>query len=182
MTHRPSPRVRPAGQISAAAATALFTTLLAPAPGAHADTATFVDVGDSGVGVDIVRVRVVNEAKVRVRTRHVDLRPTTDDNVSIYLDTTARRRGPEYRLDGLLSADRDWQIVTVRRWKARRVIDCPVDLRVDYRRDVTVGVIHRDCLDGYSGRIRVAVRAGHLQRKGDWAPGGRRQFTAWVFR
>jgi hypothetical protein len=163
-----------------ASAAGLLTALLAPVPAAHADTATFDDVGGTGLGVDIVKVRVVNEGKVRVRTRHTDLRPTAEDSVAIFLDVNARRRGPEYRLSGLLSADRDWQLVTVRRWQARRLVDCRVTLRVNYRRDVTVGVFDRDCLGGYAGRIRVAVRAGHGQRAGDWAPRGPRQFTGWV--
>jgi hypothetical protein len=184
VTHRPTHQGHLTGRThrvaTAAAAAGLLAAVLSPAATAGADVASFDDFDDTGLGVDIVSVRVANEAKVRVRTQHADLRPSYADSVTIYLDTDARRRGPEYGLHGLLSADRDWQIVTVRRWRARRLVVCPVDLRVNYLRDVTVGVIHRDCLGGYAGRIRVTVQAGHGQSAGDWGPRGARQFSDWV--
>ena len=150
---------------------------------AHADTGTFADrVKDLRAGADLHQVVVRNERRLVLRFEHEDLRAGYYAGVTAYIDTTKRRRGPEYGIGGGIGGDSDWQMFRTRRWKAvgNGPLNCPSRLQVDYRNDTSRFVIPRRCLDG-AQRVRVSVVANDDGGDRDWAPRYHR-FYDWVRR
>ncbi len=140
---------------------------------AAAEKAGFKDErGDMGHKIDVLRVRVVNEQAVRVRVRHDNLTRRGSHGASVYLDTNFKRRGPEYVFVAGLSAGTDFVLLRARRWKVRgEPLDCPYDLALDFKQDVSVFKVSRDCL-----RDPRAIRVG-VQVVADTDTGA---FTDWL--
>ena len=179
------PRSRRATLASTAlAALATLTTLAGPAVAAER---TVSDPDDIGPGVDLRQVRVVNDQEVRIIAHHDDLRPhAASAGMTVYLDTDATRRGPEFAFSAGLVDGTDFALSRAG-WSGdgTRVggEGCSYRLRIDYARDISRVRIARGCLDD-PAQVRVAVRAtgganGDLQT--DWLT-GRRAFTGWVAR
>lgn len=136
---------------------------------------------------DILTVRLAHtETKVRVRTTYQDLRKTVDDggaSTSIYLDTRAKRPGPEFALVAGLQMGTDYQLVRVKEWKlVGEPLTCRHEFGVSWSKDLTRLVVLRSCL-GNPAKVRVSQRVTDLADGShpvrDWAP-GRRQFSAWA--
>ena len=138
-------------------AAALFaSSLVSFATPANADSATFKD-GNSRGSMDIRRVRVINEKRLTVRVVVKDLRRRAGaGSVSVWLDKNARRSGPEFHIgSGLWESD--WQIGRTTGWRfTRGPLNCPIDQRLLFKRDVIVFQTGRGCLGRY-GKVRVSV-------------------------
>jgi len=168
--------------LSRALAVAIVSTAIAVTP-AHADQERFFDRrGELRAGADLHQVVVRNERRLTLTFRHRDLRPGYYASVTAYIDTSKRRPGPEYGISGGIGGGSDWQIFRTRRWKAvgDGPINCPTDLNVDYRNDISQFVIARRCID-FAGRVRVSAVASDDDGDRDWAPKYRR-FYSWVRR
>lgn len=198
-THRRTTRrttrrtARRAGAVTVLTAAAV--TLAVPGPAA-AETASFKDArGDMGpadtrFGADLHRVKVVNDAKVRIKVTHANLVPDheTGSSLSAFVDADKDRKGPEYVFTGGTFEGSDYGLIKARGWKAqnRRVVDCAHRMDVDYDKDTATLVMARSCL-GDPGRIRVEVVTGQFRGTTtddavrDWL-GERREFSSWVAR
>lgn len=165
-----------------ALAVSVAATALLSVP-SHADSGVFTDrVGDLRAGADLRKVVVRNEGRLILKFKHEDLRAGYYAGVAAYIDTTRRRPGPEYVIGGGIGGDSDWQMWRTRRWRTvgSGPLNCPTNLKVDYRNDISKFVIARRCLDG-AGRVRVSVVANDDDGDRDWAPRYHR-FYGWVRR
>jgi hypothetical protein len=157
-------------------------TAIAVVP-SHADQERFFDgrrdlrVG----GADLHQVVVRHERRVVLTFRHQDLRAGYYASVTAYIDTTKRRPGPEYGIGGGIGGGSDWQLWRMRQWRSvSGPINCPTELNVDYRNDISQFVIPRRCIR-WPGRVRVSVVASDDDGGRDWAPKFHR-FYSWVRR
>jgi hypothetical protein len=172
---------------AAATAAALTLTLAAPA---NAERFGIDDPIESGHGVDLLAVSVVNaEKNLRVVLTHKNLRrdPRTGAGGAFYIDTDPDDKGPELVFAGGYFDGTDYQLVAtegfgVDNWKA------PVKgyyrMTLDYAKETTRMVISRRALGG-ADDVRVAVRVGGQRTDGtqvvDWM-GKPRSFTLWLDR
>ena len=150
----------------------------------NADSASFADDTSTRGSMDILRVRVVNEKRLTVRVVVRDLRRRAGQgNVRVWLDKNAGRSGPEFAIrSGLWESD--WQIGRASGWRTTRrgPLNCPVDQRLLFKRDVIVFKTGRACLGRY-GKVRVSVttRGGARGRLVDHSP-RYHAFHRWVRR
>lgn len=149
---------------------------------ASADSATFPDGRDTRGLMDIHRVRVINGERLTTRIVVRDLRRRIrQDGVSVWLDTKAGQRGPEFGIgSGLWMSD--WNIGRARGWVHDHVLHCPVSQRLLFKRDTIVFTTGKACLGRY-GRVRVSVStsSGRRNQFQDHSP-GKRAFHPWVAR
>lgn len=156
-----------------AAGLMLIGTLAAPA---DANVRVFKDRrGDANGSVDVTEVRVDNStlARGKVVVRIKQKRFRYEDKVSVYFDTNAKRRGPEYRLSAVYASE--YWMTRMKSWtKHGRPVHCANAYKLKMRgQGVSRAVVGRKCL-GKPGRIRVAVRAHHYHGDTDWARGKHR--------
>jgi hypothetical protein len=159
--------------------------LLAPAA-ASADTSSFQDTkGDVAHGVDLWSAKVTNNKRVRVTLQHDNLVRDfrSGASVSLYLDTDADHKGPEFVLGGGLYEGSDYQLSRTNGWKAvGEPLSCRHSLSLDFAADRAYTWFGRKCL-GSPTDVRVAVKVAGEKKNGtivtDWL-GSRRHFTAWV--
>lgn len=172
-----------------AAATAAALTLSLAAP-ANAERFGIDDPAESGHGVDLLAVAVVNSDKnLRVVLNHNNLRrnPRTGAGGVVYIDTDRADKGPELAFAGGYFEGTDYQLVAtegfgVKNWK--QPVKGYYRMKLDYAKDTTRMVISRRALGG-ADEVRVAVRVGGQRRDGtsvvDWM-GEPRSFTMWIDR
>ena len=133
--------------------------------------------GDVASPNDIVRYKVLNDARIGVRTIHRNLRASAQD-IQFVLDTNRRRAGHEWGV----YASMDGSFASV--WRDTRsgpdYRDCP-RLRISrsLRDDWAVLTVPRRCV-GKPGSVRLRARVqwsldGSL---GDWARA--RRWSDWV--
>lgn len=185
------PRAVPALLMAAALLPGTLAATTSPALAAPpGPTRVFTDpADDTAAGVDLLRVKVVNRATVRVVTRHTDLRRKGfGESFVVYLDTRRARPGPEFAVAGGLNSGTDWRTGrSTRRWKFRgdpldEIGRCRADLELDWSRDIMRLKLGRDCLGGHQGQVRVAVKVTDGTSAGtDWGK-DRRTFYGWVRR
>ncbi len=155
---------------------ALVATTAGPA---SADARTFTDrEDDAHRGLDIRSVRVVNEARILVRTQFDFINRNAGRGLSVYFDTDRSDHGPEYVASGGISDTRDWNAVRIEGWNDRNghvLRRCDIDLRVRFgRHGVATFDIARGCFR-HPAAIRVAAKAEGYREGKDWAP-RRQQF------
>lgn len=173
-------RSKVAGVVAVTAA--LVVTMAMPA---SAGSVRVADGDDTTMLADIHRVRVTHTDKtIRVRIRFDDvagsgLRRT--QALSIFLDTKAAGKGPEYRLQTGLNRGTDYRLHKVRSWGAtgRHVDDCRYRLKIDWSKDLVTFAVPRRCLKD-PAKVGVAVKAVEWDDRGatqvDWLT-ARRAFT-----
>ena len=180
-----SSRTRATSLSATLAALATVVTLAGPA---FAAERTVSDADDLGPGVDLRRARIVDDAAVRVVTRHDDLRPFAGSaGLRVFLDTDRTEAGPEFVFSAGLTDGTDFALVRGG-WGdgGARVEgeDCSYRQRLDYAADVSRIRIARSCL-GDPDAVRVAIRVDGTTRDGqprrDWLH-GHRTWTRWVAR
>ena len=151
---------------------------------ANADTGRFRDrANDAPAAIDLRSVKVKNFKRVVVRARYDNLVDGRSGGWSVYFDTNKRRVGPEFGAGGGLSRGTDWKISRMRGWQyTGNPRSCPIEMKVNYRRDVSTFQVSRRCLDR-PGRVRVSVVASKSRPDGsvrrDYAP-RRHRFYDWV--
>jgi hypothetical protein len=165
---------------------AAFALTLAPA--ATADGIGVSDPQDLGHGVDLRSVEVEHKARnVVVTTTHTNLRPSyrTGSSGSVFLDTDADDRGPEYLFSGGFFLGTDYQLLAVEGFGDNRgePVEGSYRMRVDYDAEHVRFRISREAL-GSPEEVRVAVRVAGTRTDGtttatDWL-GAPRSFTDWV--
>jgi hypothetical protein len=140
---------------------------------ASAETETFTDrANDARRGVDIRSVRVTNADRIVVRTTfdHLFRREATD--LTVYVDTKRRNRGPEYIAAGGTFVGTDWDVFRVDGWhdgNPTLVGHCDIRFRLHFGPSGRARVdIARGCL-GHPDVIRVSTRA-RGPGPNDWAP------------
>lgn len=174
-----------------AAASVVLTT-----GAASAETTAFLDArGDMPHGADIHRVRVINDDQVVVRVVHRNLVRSwkSGSSVEVFIDTRRARKGPEFVLQGGTHEGSDYALLRARGFKPApgqsEPMRCDYAMRLNYRTDVAVVRLSRDCL-GNPGAIRVEVKTGGEVAAKDGRPAGTvvdwlgkpRQLTPWVRR
>lgn len=177
-----------------AAVTALVLPVLAGT--AAADEAAFRDArGDMAQGADIRKVRVINGVeRLRIKVVHRDLVRSfrSGSSISVFLDTDAERKGPEYMFVGGTFEGADYALLPAAGFE--RSSDRQVPLRggsyrmdLDYAEDIARITIDQVVLKS-PAKVRVEVKTGaELLPEGassgtreiDWL-GKPRQFTPWV--
>jgi hypothetical protein len=130
--------------------------------------------------MDIHRVTVANKTRLQVRIVVDDLQRRTGRSASVWIDTNQARIGPEFVIGSGLY-DSDWMISRARGWRVAGSgpLNCPVDQRLDFRRDVISWTTGPACLGKYSA-VRVSAEAGKGGHT-DYSP-KRHRFHAWVGR
>lgn len=170
-----------------AAATLGVSAALAPGTAyaaiQHVDDA----VGDLDHGADLTRVTVKHAKLVRVKLRHVDLRPSANRAPSavVFIDARKDLPGPEYALSSGLFSGTDYALTATDGFKpVDKRINCEHNLQLDYLNDVTRISFARSCFKR-PAEVRVAVKVA-AEAKGntpgtvvDWMT-KRRAFTPWV--
>lgn len=167
-------RSRAARLLLAAGLTLGLVGLAAPA---HAERYSVDDPADAAGSLnDIYELTYVHgEKRVRFVITVDDLRPVASAGATIYLDTKAKDKGPEYALGTGLSSGTDYALVKVNGWEGAGSdpISCDYRLRLRYKTDKVVGSIARKCL-GNPTKVAAAVKmvdtfdASHPIT--DWAP------------
>jgi hypothetical protein len=147
---------------------------------ATAKTGSFIDETTTVGPMDIHRVTVVSRKRLQIRIFVDDLQRRFGRSASVWIDKNPDRFGAEFFIgSGLYESD--WQISRARGWRVvgSGPLNCPVDQRLDFRRDVISWTTGRACLGKYSA-IRVSAEA----RRGattDYSP-RRHRFHTWVGR
>ena len=166
-------------------AAAVAATALLPAgvlvPAAHADIATFPDVG-----AHITSVRVSHgPATIGVTAFDAEMEFTT--RYQFWLDTNSSDPGPEYRVDALPNTE-VIPLMKVANFDSPGIKQ-PACTGLRVQADASDGdetpfakiIVPRSCM-GTPSRVRVSVVGFYESpRVTDWAPGERR-FYAWVNR
>lgn len=155
------------------------------AGGAMAETARVVDAPDDmGHPADVASatVRYTSDAVV-VRVRHDDLRRRGSAGLSVFYDTDAARKGPEFVLGGGLFEGTDYLLTGARGWKSNnKPVECSYRMRVNFTKDVSVVRMDRGCFDD-AAQVRVAVRvSGESAAAGEWLDDwvGERRWGGWL--
>ncbi|MDO9377527.1 MAG: hypothetical protein Q7T56_01660 [Nocardioidaceae bacterium] len=171
----------------------LCGALVAVGSPASAQTRTFADArGDAPATVDVLRTKVTYTASsVRVVVRVRDLRRGASGEhypSSVLIDTTTRRRGPEFAV----SADENHTyFARMRSWRAvedpsdpNGAQSCRFALRYDTRGNRITYTVPRACL-GNPSRVRVTIGVYSTFASGstasDLSP-RKRAFHGWVRR
>lgn len=156
-----------------AVAGALAALVLGSAP-AVAATEVTPDAAEGAQKADLLKVKTVNEAGLRVRLTFDDIRRSgahVSQGFTVFIDTDASRKGPELAMTGGLNTGTDYQLVRVRRWQlAQNPLGCSYRLTLDWRHDVAIARIGDDCLGDHSA-VRVGVRVNETHqgtRTADW--------------
>lgn len=150
-----------------------------PTHTAAADSRSFADGSTTSGPMDLLRVVVINERRLRIRLHVDDLQRRTGRDAAVWIDTDASRAGAEFFIASGLY-DSDWMIARARGWRVvgSGPLNCPVDQKLDSERDVIVWTTGRACLGRYS---RVRVSAETRDRVTDYSP-RRHTFHRWVAR
>lgn len=170
-----------------ATAAALTFSLAGPA---SAERFAIDDPAESGAGVDLLAVTVVNaEKNLRVVLHHQNLRrnPSGGAGGVVYIDTDPADKGPELVFTGGLFAGTDYSLLATEGFGTANWGD-PVSglyvMKLDYAKDTTRIQISRKALGG-ADEVRVAVRVSGERADGtsvvDWM-GKPRSFTMWLDR
>lgn len=178
--------IAPAG-LAATAALALLAGTTAPAAAA---ALTVTDGDDSAISADIDTVRVVHRVdRIRVTVSFDDLVEDARERtqgISVFFDTDAADRGPEFRLGGGLNSGTDYQLSRVEGWSSRGrfLRRCDYLGRISWTRDTVTYLVDPPCF-GDVESLAVAVKAGESTRRTgertDWL-GEERAFAAPVSR
>ncbi len=165
---------------AAGTAAALTISLAGPA---SAERFGIDDPIESGHGVDLVAVSVVNaEKNLRVTLTHNNLRrsPASGAGGSVYIDTDPENKGPELVFTGGFFAGTDYRLLTTEGFGVGQWGE-PVDgfyiLKLDYAKEKTSIRISRKALGGAED-VRVAVRVSDNEIV-DWM-GKPRSYTLWL--
>lgn len=160
---------------------ALASLVLGSAP-AQAASAVTQDAVEGTQKADLLAVKTTNGSAVRVRMTFDDLRKsglTYSQGVTVFVDTDADRRGPEYLLTGGLNTGTDYQLLRVRRWQTvGEPMRCSHRLRINWRDDVATVRIGDACFRDHT-EVRIGVRVNETHAgttTTDWLT-GRRAFT-----
>jgi hypothetical protein len=172
-------------KLKSLAAGTIAAALLAPTA-ATADVGSFKDArGDIAHGVDLWRVTVTNEKRVRVDLKHDNLVRDfrKGGGLSLFLDTDPTQAGPEFVLGAGLFEGSDYQLSRTDGWKpVGEPLSCRHQLSLDYAADVTHTWFGRRCL-GNPTSVRVAVKVAGERPSGrivkDWLTSWH-AFTPWV--
>lgn len=177
--------VRRTGVLAVATLSLASWASVAPA---SAQTLSLDDGDDTSIRADIGKVKVVHgDKRLRVRVEFDDLlrNPTKiSQALTIFVDTDAEDKGPEYSFAGGLNSGTDYVLTSIDRWadEGERVADCHQGWKLDWKDDFVVASVGRKCL-GKPDTVRVAVKSGEWRKgKGtryDWLT-GRRTFTEWL--
>lgn len=171
---------------TAASVVALSALVLAPTA-ANAQATTVRDGADATGSLSDIHTVTAKHGpnKVKVKVHFADLRRVNDSTSSatIFLDTSAKRPGPEFRVSTGLEEGTDYQLMRVRNWKTvGNPMSCAHKLRLKYAKDNLVFWVNRGCL-GSPAKARVGVKmvdptdGSHVIT--DWMK-GKRQFTRWL--
>ena len=174
--------------VAAAAAAALSLTLAA-AP-ANAEIYGIDDPAESGHGVDLLAVSVVNaEKNLRITLTHQNLRRSHESGAggAIYIDTDPADTGPELVFTGGFFSGTDYQLLSTEGFGPKSWGE-PVDgfyiMKLDYAAEKTSIKISRKALGG-ADDVRVAVRVSGQRSDGthvvDWM-GKPHSWTLWLDR
>jgi hypothetical protein len=173
--------------IASAAAAALTLGIAGPA---SAERFGIDDPAESGHGVDLLAVTVVNaQQNLRVVLHHQNLRrsPASGAGGAVYIDTDPANKGPELVFSGGFFAGTDYQLLTtegfgVGQWG--NPVEGSYEMKLDYAKDTTRIRISRAALGG-ADEVRVGVRVSGQRTDGstvvDWM-GKPRSFTKWLDR
>jgi hypothetical protein len=167
---------------AAATAAALTISLAGPA---SAERYGIDDPIESGHGVDLVAVTVVNAQKnLRITLTHNNLRrsPASGAGGSVYIDTDPADKGPELVFTGGFFAGTDYRLLATEGFGVGQWGD-PVDgfyvMKLDYAKEKTSIRISRKALGG-ADAARVAVRVSDNDVV-DWM-GKPRTYSLWLDR
>ncbi len=167
---------------AAATAAALTFSLAGPA---SAERFGIDDPIESGHGVDLVAVSVVNAQKnLRIVLTHNNLRrsPAAGAGGSVYIDTDPENKGPELVFTGGYFAGTDYRLLSTEGFgvgKWGEPVDGFYDMKLDYAREKTLIRISRKALGG-ADAVRVAVRVSDNEIV-DWM-GKPRSYSLWLAR
>ena len=155
-------------------------SLLAMPATASAESQTFTDETRTAGPMDIHRVRVTNETRLKIHIKVDDLQRRVGRSAAVWIDTNRDRAGAEYFVGSGLW-DSDWQIGRARGWRVvgDGPLACPIDQRLSFDRNVITWTIGRGCLARYSA-VRVSVET-QMANATDYSP-RRHRFHAWVKR
>ncbi len=167
---------------AAATAAALTISLAGPA---SAERYGIDDPIESGHGVDLVAVTVVNaQQNLRITLTHNNLRrsPAAGAGGAVYIDTDPEDRGPELVFVGGFFAGTDYQLLStegfgVGQWG--EPVDGSYDMKLSYAQEKTLIRISRQALGG-ADAVRVAVRVSDNEIF-DWM-GKPRSYSLWLAR
>lgn len=167
---------------AAATAAALTISLASPA---NAERFGIDDPIESGHGVDLVAVTVVNAQKnLRITLTHKNLRRSSAAGAggSVYIDTDPENKGPELVFVGGFFEGTDYQLLSTEGFGVGQWGE-PVDgyyvMKLDYAKEKTSIRISRKALSG-ADAVRVAVRVSDNEIT-DWM-GRPRSYSLWLAR
>jgi hypothetical protein len=170
---------------SAVVAATALTALAATMAPAHAEGTVVNDGADATASLsDIRKVRIDHGAdELTIRINVPDLRKEAQASITVYLDKTAKRRGPEFGLGLPLFSGSDYQMFRMRKWQSTgEPLACSYDLDLKWKRDVAIVTVDRGCT-GDADRLKVGMRMTDLADDDhvvtDWMI-GRREFTGWL--
>ena len=154
-------RVAGVAAVSALSITAFAGTALA-------ETAVFKDAhGDMSQGADIRKVRVINgEERLKINVVHRDLVRSfrSGSSISVFIDTDATRKGPEYVFVGGTFEGADYALLKAEGFEAADDQQVPLHggtyaMKLDYVDDVARITIDQVVLKD-PAQVRVEVKTG----------------------
>ena len=148
----------------ALAAAALAALSFTVPSAARAESVGVADAeGDAGGSLSDIRKVKANfgEAQLFVKVRFAELEPETEfggSSLSLFVDTDATRRGPEFRLASGLQHGTDYQLVRMVDWRpVGENLSCRHALRLDFDANVLAARMGRACL-GAPAEVRVGAK------------------------
>lgn len=168
------------------AVVALATASLMVPSAAQAATVTVEDAaGDIAAGADLLSVKLSYGKKIKVVLQHDNLVKSFKSSAggSVFLDTDADEKGPEFVLMGGFFEGTDYVLLRTDGWKSvGEPLTCKHRLTLDYAADTAKMRFGRACL-GKPEEVRAAVKVAGKKGTGDveidWMT-ERRAFTPWV--
>ena len=144
-------------------ATTLSALSLGIAGQAFAESVVLPDPADATASLsDIRKVKADHgEAQLFVKVSFTELEPESDggpSQLSVFVDTTASKPGPEFRLGTGLQSGTDYQLVRMKDWKVvSGPLSCQHSLGLDFGANTAKANFGRACL-GSPEEVRVGVK------------------------